>query len=141
MKKQDKKKFPDGKNYIKLLPAAAVIAAVTVTGVQGKAGISQKVQSESADVKDAEELSGLLTTAYSYDDFSDGTSSSKAASSSSKKAKKGGIKKGTAKTLPDESLQDREAPLHRLHLFRQADTKTEPIREVEPDLVGRSLFR
>lgn len=103
MKKQDKKKFPDGKNYIKLLPAAAVIAAVTVTGVQGKAGISQKVQSESADVKDAEELSGLLTTAYSYDDFSDGTSSSKAASSSSKKVKKGGIKKGTAKTLPDES--------------------------------------
>ena len=28
MKKQDKKDFPDRKNYIKLLPAAAVIAAV-----------------------------------------------------------------------------------------------------------------
>ena len=104
MKKKDKKNLPDRKNYIKLLPAAAVIAAVTVTGVQGKAGISQKVQSENADVKDAEELTGLLTTAYSYDDFSDGTSSSsKAAKSASKKAKKGGIKKGPAKTLPDES--------------------------------------
>ena len=104
MKKKDKKNLPDRKNYIKLLPAAAVIAAVTVTGVQGKAGISQKVQSENADVKDAEELTGLLTTAYSYDDFSDGTSSSsKAAKSASKKAKKGGIKKVTAKTLPDES--------------------------------------
>lgn len=104
MKKKDKKNLPDRKNYIKLLPAAAVIVAVTVTGVQGKAGISQKVQSENADVKDAEELTGLLTTAYSYDDFSDGTSSSsKAAKSASKKAKKGGIKKGTAKTLPDES--------------------------------------
>lgn len=104
MKKKDKKNLPDRKNYIKLLPAAAVIAAVTVTGVQGKAGISQKVQSENADVKDAEELTGLLTTAYSYNDFSDGTSSSsKAAKSASKKAKKGGIKKGTAKTLPDES--------------------------------------
>ena len=104
MKKKDKKNLPDRKNYIKLLPAAAVIAAVTVTGVQGKAGISQKVQSENADVKDAEELTGLLTTAYSYDDFSDGTSSSsKAAKPASKKAKKGGIKKGTAKTLPDES--------------------------------------
>lgn len=104
MKKKDKKNLPDRKNYIKLLPAAAVIAAVTVIGVQGKAGISQKVQSENADVKDAEELTGLLTTAYSYDDFSDGTSSSsKAAKSASKKAKKGGIKKGTAKTLPDES--------------------------------------
>ena len=53
MKKKDKKNLPDRKNYIKLLPAAAVIAAVTVTGVQGKAGISQKVQSENADVKDA----------------------------------------------------------------------------------------
>lgn len=71
MKKQDKKDFPDRKNYIKLLPAAAVIAAVAVTGVQGKAGSTQKVQSESADVKDAEELTGLITTAYSYEDFSD----------------------------------------------------------------------
>ncbi len=67
MKKQDKKDFPDRKNYIKLLPAAAVIAAVAVTGVQGKAGSTQKVQSESADIKDAEELTGLITTAYSYD--------------------------------------------------------------------------
>ena len=98
MKKQNKK------DYIKLLPAVAVIAAVTVTGVQGKAGITQKTQSESADVKDAEELTGLLTTAYSYEDFSDGTSSSaKTSKSASKKAKKGGIKKGAAKTLPDES--------------------------------------
>ena len=71
MKKQDKKNFPDRKIYIKLLPAAAVIAAVAVTGVQGKAGVSQKVQSESADVKDAEELTGLLATAYCIEDFSE----------------------------------------------------------------------
>lgn len=104
MRKQDKKNFPDKKNYIKLIPAAAVIAAVTVTGVQGKTGSSQKVQSESADVRNSEELTGLLETAYSYDDFSDGTSASgKTSDSASKKAKKGGIKKGTAKTLPDES--------------------------------------
>lgn len=103
MKKKDKKDFPDRKNYIKLLPAAAVIAAVAVTGVQGKTKNSQKVQSESAAVKDAEELTGLLTTAYSYDDFSDGTSSAGKSESSAKKAKKSGIKKGTAKTLPDES--------------------------------------
>lgn len=104
MRKQDKKNFPDKKNYIKLIPAAAVIAAVTVTGVQGKTGSSQKVQSESADVRNSEELTGLLETAYSYDDFSDGTSASgKTSDGASKKAKKGGIKKGTAKTLPDES--------------------------------------
>ena len=103
MKKQDKKDFPDRKNYIKLLPAAAVIAAVAVTGVQGKAGSTQKVQSESADVKDAEELTGLITTAYSYEDFSDGTSSSAKTGKTASKKAKAGIKKGTAKTLPDES--------------------------------------
>lgn len=102
MKKQDKKDTSDRKNYIKLLPAAAVIAAVTVTGVQGKTGSTQKIQSENADIKDAEELTGLLTTAYSYEDFSDGTSSAGAGKSKAGKAKSG-IKKGTAKTLPDES--------------------------------------
>ena len=102
MKKQDKKNFPNRKNYIKLLPAAAVIAAVTVTAVQGKVGGSYKVQSENTDIKNAEELTGLLTTAYSSDDLLDGTSAG-TAKSSSKKAKKGGIRKGTAKALPDES--------------------------------------
>ena len=71
---------------------------------------------------------------------------SKAGKTASKKAKKGGIKKGTAKTLPDESQKTSatgtgKLHLHRLHLFRQADTKTEPIREAEPDLAARSLFR
>lgn len=103
MKKQDKKDFPDRKNYIKLLPAAAVIAAVAVTGVQGKTGSTQKIQSESADVKDAEELTGLITTAYSYEDFSDGTSSSSKTGKTASKKAKAGIKKGTTKTLPDES--------------------------------------
>lgn len=42
MKKQDKKDFPDRKNYIKLLPAAAVIAAVAVTGVQGRPEVRRK---------------------------------------------------------------------------------------------------
>ena len=138
MKKKDKKNLPDRKNYIKLLPAAAVIAAVTVTGVQGKAGISQKVQSENADVKDAEELTGLLTTAYSYDDFSDGTSSSsKAAKSASKKEQPKRFLMNHRKLL----LRDREAHPHRQPLFRQAATKTEPIREAEPDSAVRSLFR
>lgn len=146
MKKKDKKNLPDRKNYIKLLPAAAVIAAVTVTGVQGKAGISQKVQSENADVKDAEELTGLLTTAYSYDDFSDGTSSSsKAAKSASKRQKKVESKKEQPKRFLMNHrkllLRDREAHPHRQPLFRQAATKTEPIREAEPDSAVRSLFR
>lgn len=117
MKKQDKKNFPDRKNYIKLLPAAAsMIAAVAVTGVQGKAGISQKVQSESADVKDAEELTGLLATAYSYDDFSDGTSSSKASSSSSKRPRKVGSRRGQPKhflmSRKKHQLQGREKHLY-----------------------------
>ena len=114
MKKQDKKDFPDRKNYIKLLPAAAVIAAVAVTGVQGKAGSTQKVQSESADVKDAEELTGLITTAYSYEDFSDGTSSSaktgKTASKKDESQKTSATGQGTTSTptvsVPEGGYKD-----------------------------------
>ena len=146
MKKKDKKNLPDRKNYIKLLPAAAVIAAVTVTGVQGKAGISQKVQSENADVKDAEELTGLLTTAYSYDDFSTALlPRQKQPNLHQKRQKKVESKKEQPKRFLMNHrkllLRDREAHPHRQPLFRQAATKTEPIREAEPDSAVRSLFR
>ena len=74
-----------------------------MTGVQGKAGSTQKVQSESADVKDAEELTGLITTAYSYEDFSDGTSSSAKNRQNCFQKGKSRNQKRNGKTLPDES--------------------------------------
>ena len=145
MKKQDKKDFPDRKNYIKLLPAAAVIAAVAVTGVQGKAGSTQKVQSESADVKDAEELTGLITTAYSYEDFSDGTSLQQKQAKLLPKRQKPESKKERQKhfrmNLRKLLRQDRELHLLRLYPFRKADIRMVLIREAAQDLEARSVFR
>ena len=96
----------DKKNLLKLLPAAAVIAAVAVTAVQGKATDGIQKGPENTEVRDAEELSGLLKTAY-FDDntSSDGSTNgtTAVAKDKKKKAKKSGITKGTAKALPDES--------------------------------------
>ena len=93
----------DKKNLLKLLPAAAVIAAVTVTAVQGKATDGITKEPENTEVRDAGELSGLLKTAYFNDDTSSDNSTTAVAKDKKKKAKKSGITKGTAKALPDES--------------------------------------
>lgn len=93
----------DKKNLLKLLPAAAVIAAVAVTAVQGKATDGIQKKPENTEVRDAGELSGLLKTAYFDDDTSADRGTTDVAKAKKKKAKKSGIKKGTAKALPDES--------------------------------------
>ena len=90
----------DKKNLLKLLPAAAVIAAVTVTAVQGKTTEGITKVSDGMEIKDAGELSGLLNAAY----FDDNTSSDKSTTTAAKnKKKKKSIKKAAAKALPDES--------------------------------------
>ena len=93
----------DKKNLLKLLPAAAVIAAVAVTAVQGKATDGIQKEPENTEVRDAGELSGLLKTAYFDEDTSTDSGTKEIAKAKKKKAKKSGIKKGTAKALPDES--------------------------------------
>ena len=93
----------DKKNLFKLLPAAAVIAAVAVTAVQGKATDGIQKEPENTEVRDAGELSGLLKTAYFDEDTSADSGTKEIAKAKKKKAKKSGIKKGTAKALPDES--------------------------------------
>ena len=93
----------DKKNLLKLLPAAAVIAAVAVTAVQGKATDGIQKEPENTEVRDAGELSGLLKTAYFDEDTSADSGTKEIAKAKKKKAKKSGIKKGTAKALPDES--------------------------------------
>ena len=100
MNKKDRKNMHDKKNLLKLLPAAAVIAAVTVTAVQGKTTEGITKVSDGMEIKDAGELSGLLNAAY----FDDNTSSDKSTTTAAKnKKKKKGIKKAAAKALPDES--------------------------------------
>lgn len=100
MNKKDRKHIHDKKNLLKLLPAAAVIAAVTVTAVQGKTTEGLTKVSDGMEIKDAGELSVLLNAAY----FDDNTSPDKNTTTAAKnKKKKKGIKKAAAKALPDES--------------------------------------
>lgn len=100
MNKKDRKHIHDKKNLLKLLPAAAVIAAVTVTAVQGKTTEGLTKVSDGMEMKDAGELSVLLNAAY----FDDNTSPDKNTTTAAKnKKKKKGIKKAAAKALPDES--------------------------------------
>lgn len=100
MNKKDRKHIHDKKNLLKLLPAAAVIAAVTVTAVQGKTTEGLTKVSDGMEIKNAGELSGLLNAAY----FDNNTSSDKNTTTAAKnKKKKKGIKKAAAKALPDES--------------------------------------
>ena len=143
MKKQDKKKFPDGKNYIKLLPAAAVIAAVTVFRV--KPGYLRKYSQKVQMSKMQRNYRDYLRLPIPMMTFLMELLHQKQPALLPKRPRKAGSRREQPKhflmSRKKHQLQDREAPLHRLHLFRQADTKTEPIREVEPDLVGRSLFR
>ena len=99
-------------NLVKLLPAVAVIAAVTVTGVLPEASedkTEKNVSGAKTDVIEAKDLEGLLTTAYAYDyeedlnSLSDGTTSSGIKKNKTAKKKTGGIKKGTTKSLPEKS--------------------------------------
>ena len=94
MNKKDRKNIHDKKNLLKLLPAAAVIAAVTVTAVQGKSAEGLTKVSAGMEIKDAGELSGLLNAAY----FDDNTLSDKSTTTAAKNTKKKrGIKKAAAK--------------------------------------------
>ena len=77
----------DKKNLLKLLPAAAVIAAVAVTAVQGKATDGIQKEPENTEVRDAGELSGLLKTAYFDEDTSADSGTKEIAKAKKKKAK------------------------------------------------------
>lgn len=97
------------KSFMKLLPAAAVIAAVAVTGFQAEAENQSetKVQTSDNELIKSSELKSLITTAYSYEsndqeEVSDGTAKTSKGKTKSKK-KKAGITTGKAKALPAKS--------------------------------------
>ena len=135
----------DKKNLLKLLPAAAVIAAVAVTAVQGKATDGIQKEPENTEVRDAGELSGLLKTAYFDDDTSADSGTTDVAKVKKKKAKKSGIKKGTAKALPDESkktsAEGQGSTTTPVADVQKMDIRMVLIREAEPALAVQSQYR
>lgn len=97
------------KSFMKLLPAAAVIAAVAVTGFQAEAENQSetKVQTSDNEIMKSSELKSLITTAYSYEtddqgEVSDGTAKTSKSKTKAKK-KKAGITTGKTKALPQKS--------------------------------------
>lgn len=103
--KEEKQPF-EKKTLTKLLPAAAVIAAVACMGVGASGEETNAVSvAEKGEIVEAGELTTLLKAAYSYDDTGDAASTKKTSSSEkvaekSTKKKKSGITKGAAKALP-----------------------------------------
>ena len=97
------------KSFMKLLPAAAVIAAVAVTGFQAESEKQSetKVQTSDNELMKSSELKSLISTAYSYEsndqeEASDGIAKTSKRKTKSKK-KKAGITTGKAKALPAKS--------------------------------------
>ena len=153
MNKKDRKNIHDKKNLLKLLPAAAVIAAVTVTAVQGKSAEGLTKVSAGMEIKDAGELSGLLNAAY----FDDNTLSDKSTTTAARpepkereQVKKTKRKKGVSKKLLQKHYRMnrrkrqqkvREVRQLRRQRFRKADIKMELIREAVQDLAELSRYR
>ena len=139
------------KNLMKLLPAVAVIIAIAAAGFQQDSEVksTKTVQAAENELIKSDELTSLLTTAYFNDggmkDTDEADSSILKTKKSKSKIKKAGITTGKTKALPEKSAaasgRGRERPRHLQLLFQRADIKMGFIREVELDLVERSLFR
>ena len=131
------------KNLMKLLPAVAVIIAIAAAGFQQDSEVksTKTVQAAENELIKSDELTSLLTTAYFNDggmkDTDEADSSILKTKKSKSKIKKAGITTGKTKALAEKS----ERPRHLQLLFQRADIKMGFIREVELDLVERSLFR
>lgn len=132
------------KNLMKLFPAVAVIIAIAAAGFQQDSEVksTKTVQAAENELIKSDELTSLLTTVYFNDggmkDTDEADSSILKTKKSKSKIKKAGITTGKTKALPGRG---RERPRHLQLLFQRADIKMGFIREVELDLVERSLFR
>ena len=139
------------KNLMKLLPAVAVIIAIAAAGFQQDSEVksTKTVQAAENELIKSDELTSLLTTAYFNDggmkDTDEADSSILKTKKSKSKIKKAGITTGKQKHFRKSQQQllgrGRERPRHLQLLFQRADIKMGFIREVELDLVERSLFR
>lgn len=93
------------RNLTKLLPAAAVLTAVTITGLKTQAE-NQKSVSSSENIMNSEELGDLMLAAYparEEQEISEEKKTEKKTNQTTKK-KTGGIKKGSTKALPQKTV-------------------------------------
>lgn len=146
---KDKKPAENGTPKVpwpKLIPAAAVIAALVFSGIkaQGSDANTESVQKADTTVMSASELEKYL----GYEETSDPTDNNSTAAEKSSTSKKSTSKKSTKKTAAKKSSGKRtvsesarnnasaagqgstQTPVA---MFRQTDIKTEPTKAPEPD--------
>lgn len=139
------------KNLMKLFPAVAVIIAIAAAGFQQDSEVksTKTVQAAENELIKSDELTSLLTTVYFNDggmkDTDEADSSILKTKKSKSKIKKRELRQEKPKHFRKSQQQlpgrGRERPRHLQLLFQRADIKMELTKEVEPDLVERSLFR
>ena len=110
-KTDDNKNHFEKKNLVKLAPAVVVIAAVAAAGARNMDAKTSQTADEKSIVKSIE-VENWLKTAYTYEEEEEEILKNNGNQSSSSKKKKsqttlktGGIKKGSAKTLPVRSAE------------------------------------
>lgn len=94
------------RNLTKLLPAAAVLTAVTITGLKIQAE-DQKSVSNAENIMNSEEVGDLLLAAYPAGEEQETSEEKKTEKKTTKTTKKktGGIKKGSTKALPQKTAE------------------------------------
>ena len=150
---KDKKPAENGTPKVpwpKLIPAAAVIAALVFSGIkaQGSDANTESVQKADTTVMSASELEKYL----GYEETSDSADSSTAAKKSPRKAYLRKVRKKQQQKRAQEKepyqnqpeimpvQPDRALPSLLQQMFRQMDIKTEPTKAPEPDSAEPSVF-
>ena len=138
--------------WLKLIPAAAVFAAVCVTCYQADKSPVETTSVSDNNVMSTDEIKELISQGTADKDFdsedsseTNGTSISKTSKKTKKTSKiKTGTKKNSSTGSSEMEVQQgvvQEAQSHRLQKFPPVDIQTVPIQAPAPVSEERSLFR
>lgn len=137
------------RSWLKLIPAAAVFAAVCVTCYQADKSPVETTSVSNNNIMSTGEIKELISQGTAGKDFDSEDSSETNGTSISKTSKKTSkIKTGTKKNSSTGSSANggtagvvQEAQSHQLQKFLPVDMQMVPIQDPEPVSEERSLFR
>lgn len=137
------------RSWLKLIPAAAVFAAVCVTCYQADKSPVETTSVSNNNIMSTDEIKELISQGTAGKDFDSEDSSETNGTSISKTSKKTSkIKTGTKKNSSTGSSANgvqqgvvQEAQSHQLQKFLPVDMQMVPIQDPEPVSEERSLFR
>ena len=129
----------DKKNLLKLLPAAAVIAAVAVTAVQGKATDGIQKEPENTEVRDAGEqhILMMILQPTAVQQMSQKSKRKKPKRAASKRERRKRCRMNQKKR--PQKVREAQPPLSQMS--QKMDIRMVLIREAEPALAVQSQYR